>query len=578
MNTERLTNALALHRAGRWADAEAEYRAILAQYPHNLSALKLLGVLLAQTKRPHLAESLLRQAAALAPDDADLLSNWGAALVDCGSPALALTILQQATTKAPQSVSAWVNLARASLALGDYIAAETSRQTALALNPMHGLAQELGVEICLLTDRPTEAITLALATLKHGHDSPNLRANLAAAYLKQTLYQHAHDVARDGLIRWPHAPALLAAFGAALEELQQRGSGIAYLHKAVELQPKMVEAWITLAGSYYAIGQDNLAIQAAQHALTLQPNNHAARLNLALPLLAQGMWAEGFAAFEARRNQPQTGLLSASISALKCPPWQGEPVAGRHILLMAEQGLGDTLQFCRYAILLTTLGAQVTLAPQPRLIPLFQGLSGLTLTTNPQQVQADVGAPLMSVPHFLAQNRPHSQPAYLLAPNRPALVERQPGKMMVGLAWQGNPQVRVDRGRSMALTTLAPLLTLPHIHAVSLQQGTEQTAGLHLPPSTVDAGGAFVDTAAIMVQSLDLVITTDTAIAHLAGTLGVRCWVMLQSAPDWRWGRAGQTTPWYPTIRLFRQTQPGDWDSVVAAIQTALTTDPSPIG
>lgn len=567
-----LTEAVAQHRAGQMAAAEPLYRAVLAEQADNLNALKLLGVLLAQTGRPQQAEPLLSQVAQRLPGDADTLANWGGVLVDLGRCAEAVAVLTQSLRLAPAMVPALTNLARAYLAQDEAGKAEQAARQALGLVPTHGPALTVLAEGLLRRSQAAEAAGCCRAALAAGYDRPGLWANYLAALVRSQ--QAAEAIRQAGLARqrWPNHPAILAAEAVALDAVGQVDAAVARVRQALAGNDQLAEAWATLSGLLYSQGGYVDGVQAAQRALALRADYPAAQMNLALCLLAQGEWADGFAAYEARLAH-----ISPPLPQPPCPRWQGQITPGLHLLVLCEQGLGDTLQFCRYAVQAQQLGLRVTLAVQPRLRTLLQQQwPGLAVVENAAAVAAEAWAPLLSLPLLLAQPQPRPIAPYLQA--QVDLVRhwsdrlRVPGRLMVGLNWQGNAAMRVDRGRSLPLTTLAPLADVPGIAFLALQQGagSEQRAdwpgSLPSPGPETDATGAFVDTAAILAGAVDVLITSDTAIAHLAGALGVPCWLLLQAAPDWRWGAQGGETPWYASLRLYRQSQAGAWGPVVAKV------------
>jgi hypothetical protein len=295
-------------------------------------------------------------------------------------------------------------------------------------------------------------------------------------------------------------------------------------------------------------------------------------------MLAQGRYGEGWRLYEWRRAMPDF-----AIRRINAPPWDGSLLGERRLLVHAEQGLGDTLQFIRYLPLLGAKGGNTVFMCPPALAPLLAGARHLPpLATEPPN-RFDVEAPLLSLPQLLGIAEPYVPPggAYL-APD-PARIERWRSRLpregrRIGIAWQGSRDYRDDRRRSIPLPEFAPLAHLPGVRLVSLQKGggSEQIAErpwreeITAFGDDLDRDGAFLDTAAIMA-ALDLVVTSDTAIAHLAGALGVPVSVALCHRPDWRWGVAGDRSPWYPAMRLFRQESPGDWAGVFARIAAALT-------
>jgi len=268
------------------------------------------------------------------------------------------------------------------------------------------------------------------------------------------------------------------------------------------------------------------------------------------------------------------------------PLWSGEPLAGKTILLHIEQGIGDTIQFIRYASIIKRQGAAVILECPKPLFGLLEGCPGIDqLLGQREDLPAfDVHAPLLSVPGILKTSLETVPATIPYVFPRPTLVEQWQKRLLdldglkIGISWQGNPKYRDDRFRSIPLRYFAPLAEIPGVCLISLQKGigTEQLAAVRdLFPVTDFAAeldersGPFMDTAAVM-KNLDLVITSDTAAAHLAGALGVPVWVALPSVPDWRWLLDRSDSPWYPTMRLFRQRERGNWQGVFEEIKEAL--------
>lgn len=259
---------------------------------------------------------------------------------------------------------------------------------------------------------------------------------------------------------------------------------------------------------------------------------------------------------------------------LGSPSWDGGDTAGRTILVVAEQGFGDTLQFCRYASILAARGARVVLVVQEGLADLCRTLDGVdTIVASGSPLPAvDVVVPLLSLPHLLGVG-PVTAP-YLSPPMDRDERFRDAVAGGVGISWQGNPDGPGDRRRSVPLARIHDLADIDGVHLISLQKGFGHEQLADLPPGIAIEDAAsrcndFADTAAVMA-TLDLVITTDTAVAHLAGALGQPAWVMLKYDPDWRWHRESEESSWYPSLRLFRQKTAGDWDSVFEDVRAAL--------
>jgi hypothetical protein len=338
-------------------------------------------------------------------------------------------------------------------------------------------------------------------------------------------------------------------------------------------------------------GDARRAIRLFREALALAPHDVGLIGGLATSLFHAGDWARAWAAYEVRFRMmdqpPSVTRRTADGQVEAVPRWDGRQRPD-HLMVMAEQGLGDTLQFCRFLPDLIRQGTAVTLVAPRALHPLLSTLSPapvLAASDAPGQV-AGVRSwlPLLSLPLVLGLRERHLNPtggAYLAAEPRRIVDWRQrisAHGFKVGLVWQGNPDPRIDIGRSIPLDSLAPLFACPDVRFISLQKGpgTEQIGAcpfadrLEAFGPDVDADGAFVDTAA-MLHSLDLVITVDTAIAHLAGSLGRPVWTLLKAdGADWRWLHGRDDTPWYPSMRLFRQKVAGDWSGVVAQVAAAV--------
>jgi hypothetical protein len=309
----------------------------------------------------------------------------------------------------------------------------------------------------------------------------------------------------------------------------------------------------------------------------LAPDYAEAHVNRALTRLHVGDWQRGWQEFEWRWR-----TADALPRGLAQPWWRGEPLAGRTILLYAEQGLGDTIQFIRFAPIVKRRGGTVVVECQQPLVRLLEGCAGVDrLVGQGDALPAfDVQAPLLSLPGIL-KTSPETIPAdvpYLSV--RPAAVQawrerlKEIDGFRIGIAWQGNPAVRGDRLRSIALGHFAALAEIPGVRLVSLQKGpgAEQLEAAGGRFRITELGSRlqdFADTAAVM-NSLDLVITSDTGPAHLAGALGVPVWVALSLAPDWRWSSGRSDSPWYPTMRLFRQKEWGNWQAVFEEIKKSL--------
>ena len=389
------------------------------------------------------------------------------------------------------------------------------------------------------------------------------------------------------------APALCSAhlnLGALLLQQKRLDEAEACLAQALALDPESSAIWSNLGSLYLASKAEDDAEACLRRAMALDPDNPKPRFNLAYLQLRRGLWAEGWQLFESR------DWYAGLAKHFHFPRWQGEPLAGKSLLLCFEAGHGDVIQFCRYATLLRQRGAsRLVLLCHPALVGLLQSYADLdqvlSFTEKVPESGFDYWLPLLSAPHFC-----HTPALPVYAPGRYLQAsdalrahwapQLPPGNFRVGLVWQGNPAFENDSERSLpGPELLAPLWQLAGVTFISLQKGSGEdaaaafSAGYPLTcmgPEMRD----FADAAAIIDQ-LDLLISVDTAMAHLCGALGKPCWLLLpEYMTDWRWGAYGSLSAWYPdALRLFRQPASGQWPAVIdalfKALQTCLADQPS---
>jgi len=405
----------------------------------------------------------------------------------------------------------------------------------------------------------------------------------------------------------PHFAEVLNNLAVALLSQRKVDEAAACLRRALRLKPDYADAQSNLGNALQADGRLNDAEACYRHALQLKPDNADTHHNLGNALRASGDLAEAMTCYDqALRLKPDFAQVHLSRSLLRLqmgdfeqgwseyewrfqckehaippfrqPLWDGARLNEQTILLYADHGLGDTLQFIRYAPLVCERGGRVLVACRKPLARILASCPGIerVISEGATLPEFQVYAPLMSLPQILGTtlaNVPARVP-YLAAD--PALVARWRAKLghsdgfKVGIAWQGNPQYCMDRHRSFRLDQFEPLTRLDGIRLVSLQKGfgTEQLGEVADRFAVIDLGSRFddfMDSAAVL-NNLDLVITPDTSVAHLAGALGVPVWVALPFAPDWRWLLDREDSPWYPTMRLFRQREWGDWNEVFERI------------
>jgi tetratricopeptide (TPR) repeat protein len=387
----------------------------------------------------------------------------------------------------------------------------------------------------------------------------------------------AINLLKQAILINPTVIAFQGNLGNLLKKQGKLAEAFQCYQQVLYLDPHSIEAYNNLGNIFKAQGQLELAITYFQRAIALKPDWPTAHLGYSLALLKKGEFILGWQEYEWRLKNNEV-----STPKLKQPRWDGTPLAGQTLLIHWEQGLGDTIQFSRYLTLLT--GGKLIFVIPSVLASLLKNLPQVnTIITHDQldkepDISYDIWIPLLSLPRHFAttlDNIPAAVP-YLY----PDLFKVEQwhqrfaqNHFKIGIVWAGNPNHQDDRNRSCSLTYFAKLAELPHVTLFSLQKGAaanqpvpQEMNLVSLTPFLKD----FSDTAAV-IANLDLIISVDTAIAHLAGAIGQPVWVLLHFNSDWRWLVAREDTPWYPTMRLFRQPTPGDWDSVFSQVLAELT-------
>jgi hypothetical protein len=381
---------------------------------------------------------------------------------------------------------------------------------------------------------------------------------------------------RDAARLKPDLPDLFNNLGTALRNIGALEEAEQRLREAVRRAPGDAAAQLNLSSVLKELGKTADAESLLRDAIGRHPSDPVLLYNLSLLLLLLGRDQEAWPGWEQRfaaRAIPSRGLPQ--------PQWNGEPLNGRTLLVYAEQGLGDTIQFCRYLPALNTTGGKVIFESPPGLRRLLSTLPHVPPLVVPGDTlpPLDLVCPLMSVPARTGAAIPATNPYLFAEPGRIARWRERLGThgFKIGIAWQGNPGRIEDRGRSVKLREFAPLAAIPGVRLISLQKndGVEQLeegpAVETLGPDFDVGPDRFLDTAAVMMN-VDLVVTSDTSIPHLAGALGRPVWVALRKVPDWRWLLDRSDSPWYPSMRLFRQTERDDWAPVFGAIAAAIRT------
>ena len=579
-----LGNALAL--TGQNEEALKRYEAALALRPRLPEGEFAVGFALARLGRASEAEKRYRRALAMRPDFAAAWINLGSLLRDQGREAEAEAALQRAVELRPDLISGWVNLALLERDRRRPEATEANLRRALSLNP-----NQVETLVAWCQFRAAE------------RDVAGAREWMRWALARNEEFDEAVNM--HGIVL--HLEARFEEAVAVFERAEELGSRAAASNRG---------------NSLLDLGHMEEAMKAHERAVERDPSSAGAKYNLALTQLRLGDWERGWAAYEARWRFREVHRAPRSFAQSR---WNGEELDGERVLLHAEQGLGDTIQFCRYAALVAARGGVPVLEVQQAAERLMRSLavvrSGLaeTAVMDASGLAFDYECPLMSLPAVFGttvQTVPWTG-AYLGADEElvrekwkqfpSGRANGRPG-LRVGIAWTGNPKYKADAARSMRLKTLVPLLRAVEANWISLQKGeaAEQLKQIQSfrAVGRIEPGGFFLaknplscikfpdinsesavaslpsdarildgssgerdlaETAALMA-TLDLVITTDTCIAHLAGAMGKPVWILLSHLADWRWMEVPERTPWYPTARLFRQRVAGDWAEVVGRV------------
>jgi tetratricopeptide (TPR) repeat protein len=539
------------HRAGRLAEAAAACGQILAIRPDMAEVHNDLGIILAQQDQLDLALARFEQAVALRPDYTDAHINLGNVLLGQGKLDEAVARYEYALTQKPGYAQTYYNLGNVLKQQGKLDQAAARFEQALALRPNYADAHNNLGNVLLGQGKLDEAAARYQHALTLRPDFAEAHYNLAGVRRQQGRLAEATALYEQALANRPDYSDAHYNLGFILRDQGKLDEAAARYAQALAIRPDLADAQLGLAGCY----------------------------------LAAGDYQRGWPAYEERLRIPGV------VTPHGLPLWTDQPLAGRSLLLLAEQGLGDTLLFVRYARLLKERGARIVLAvqaPLGRLLAPDGARHGLAwdelfiLGSAEELPQCDFCLPLASAPSAFgatASTIPCEVPylwadAELTAQWRAELAKTDGFK--IGIVWQGSRDYPSDRWRSAPLAQFAPLARLPGVRLVSLQKGfgAGQVATVDFPIVDIagrldEAAGPFMDTAAVL-GSLDLVVTVDTAIAHLAGSLGVPVWVALPLSPYWVWLLDRDDSPWYPTMRLFRQTVFDGWADVFERIAQAV--------
>ncbi|CAN5207026.1 tetratricopeptide repeat protein [soil metagenome] len=574
----QLSSALAHRRAGRQQDAERVLRQVLDAHTGHSGAAHLLGVMALERDDATAALAWLDIALPGAASLPALHFNRGIALSALSRLDEAKSAYRRCLALDPGMPEAHFNLGNVLAGTGDKQAAIDAYRQALRLRPALADAWRALGKLHASASRWQDAADdfgqlLALAPTD------------ADAWNRRGVALHQLGQVDDALACYERALALLPGSaeswnnrGNALHDLRRVDAAIKAYEQAFVLDPELPEASANMGMLQQETGCFDQARESYRRAQALRPNYAEATRRLAGLDLLQGRFAQGWAGFEqALDDAPAVGLLGAA------PRWRGEPLAGKRILLSEPNGLGDTIQFFRFIPRLVDAGAEVAFFGPASIRHLLCRFEPMLRFVDDAAAAYDYQAMLWSLPHYLGIGEGDvgmDAPWLLADPTRVARWSHlaEPGAVNIGICWQGNPRRKIDRLRSIPLASFRAVAQVPGVRLVSLQRGAgvEQLDALPedmnviVPGAGFDDGAdAFADTLALM-QRLDLVLSADTAVTHVAAASGRPAWLALAKVPDWRWMLGREDSPWYPTVRLFRQRQLDDWTGVMEQVAAAL--------
>jgi len=539
-----LERGVVFFQSGQLTDAQSVFNEILTLEPNHLDCLNLLGIIAVQNQNPSLAVELLDRAIKINRGNAAAFSNRGVALLDLKLVVEALASFDIAVAINPNYVEAWANRGNALLELKRFEEALESYDNAIAIDPLYAEAFYNRSVALMQIGRVEEA----LISVEH-------------AIVLVPNYAEAYSI---------RAVALL--------DLRRLEEAVSSCERAIALKADYAEAYYNRGVALKALNRLAEAVISYDIAISIHPNYPEAFLNKSLALLLNGEFEDGWALYEWRWKQVGTGESNRQYAQ---PVWSGvEEISNKTILLHAEQGLGDTIQFCRYAKLVKNLGARVILEVPASLMILLDELEGVDvlLKRGSSLPIFDYHSPLLSLPLAFKTKLntiPNPGPYIATLPEKYTYWSTKLGEKSrprVGLVWSGSNRNTNDHNRSIPLSSLIAFLPR-NVDYFCLQKEVRATDATYLKSGNIktytDQLHDFSDTAALC-DLMDIVISVDTSLAHLSGALGKKTYVLLPFAPHWPWLLGQDYSPWYDSIKLIRQSHDGQWDNVLKQLSVEL--------
>jgi tetratricopeptide (TPR) repeat protein len=573
---------LAYRDLGLQSQAAAAFRRAIEREPATAERYCLLADCLADQDDLPGAAAVCRQALDVDPGHAQALCHLGMALANLDRGAEAVGILLRAMALHPAFDLGLSNLGYVLKRQGRIDEAARFFARAVAASPEnHVNHYNLA---CLLQEqgRTTEAAGFYQSTIAAKPDQANAYSNLGVLCWQQARMDAAEDCFRRAIAFEPDHLEAHCNLGGCLTDQERLDEAARQFHRCTKIDPTFAKGHSNLGVALHRLGRPDDAAASLAHAVELAPDYVDAHFNLALALLLMGETNRGWAEYEWRWRKP--AFEGGGFRHDQAPLWTGDAACGRTMLLWCEQGAGDSIQMVRYLRDLARSGWSLVLEAPASLVRLFSAIEGVPVFAQGTALPPfDVHCPLVSLPHrggFGPTGEPYLRPEDSL---RRSWRDRLAGedRPRVGIVWRGNPGHRRDRQRSIPAELFAKALPAGPIRYVVLQTdaSADEIAALRRGRDILDWGrelGDYADSAAL-ISCLDLVLSVDTSVCHLAGALGIETWTLVERVADWRWGLEGDTTPWYRTMRLLRQPEAGQWPPLLASVAERLTAHCEPV-